>query len=552
MEKSGSITANIVDLVAGSVGYGTLRWQDGLITAIELEGAEHPDAPYLSPGLVDAHVHIESSMLSPAEFARQAVRHGTVATVSDPHEIANVLGVEGVRWMLDSAAHAPCKIFFGVPSCVPATPFESAGASLEVGEMPALFDEPRIVALSEMMNFPGVLNADPQVMAKLALARERGYPIDGHAPGLHGAEARAYAAAGMSTDHECFTLEEARDKIAAGMLVQIREGSAARNFEALQPLISECPESVMLCSDDKHPDDLLGGHINRLAARAVALGHEPLTVLRCASLNPIRHYRLPVGILQPGEPMDAVLFADLSGFEALQTWVDGILVAEAGRALTAPHAANSVGTINRFAAKTVEAAALAVPAKGDGSIRVIVARDGELVTGEQHETPRIVDGLIEADPARDLLQLVVLNRYQAGAEPACAFARGFGFTRGALASTVAHDSHNIIAIGASRQELARAINAVVASGGGIAVCEGEEVQHLPLPVAGLMSSEPGEVVAEQYAALDRAARALGSPLRAPFMTLSFMALLVIPTLKLSDKGLFDGTRFAFIPLQAEG
>lgn len=542
--SSGEITANLVNIEGREVHYGKVSWRDGVITEIATLGPERSDAPYLSPGLVDAHVHIESSMVTPAEFGRQAVRHGTVATVSDPHEIANVLGIDGVRYMLDSAEASPCKLFFGIPSCVPATSFETAGASLTLEQMPALYDEPRIVTLSEMMNFPGVLNDDPEVMAKLSLARERGYPVDGHAPGVRGEAAQRYAAAGISTDHECFTLEEGREKIAAGMAVQIREGSAARNFEALHPLISESPGSVMLCSDDKHPDDLLAGHINRLAARAVALGHDRLDVLRCASLNPIRHYRLAVGTLKPGEAMDAVLFQDLRDFAVLETYVAGHLVAEQGRSVASAVLSEQP---NRFHADKISADALAVAGAAGELIRIIEARDGELVTGERHELPRVVDGTIEADPERDLLQLVVLNRY-AAAEPACAFIRGFGLRRGAIASTVAHDSHNIIAVGASRDEISRAINALVVSGGGIAVCEGESVETLALPVAGLMSTEPAEVVAHFYAQLDSAAKALGSTLRAPFMTLSFMALLVIPALKLSDKGLFDGEHFSFVQL----
>lgn len=541
---SGEITANLVDVAGRSVRYGRICWHEGRISAIEPLGDERGDAPYLTPGLIDAHVHIESSMLTPAEFGRQAVRHGTVAAVCDPHEIANVLGIAGVRYMLESAEHSPCKLFFAIPSCVPATPFETAGASLMVEEMGPLFDEPRIVALAEMMNWPGVLNSDAQVLAKLALAHERGYPVDGHAPGLRGEAARRYVAAGITTDHECSTLEEAREKIAAGMVVQIREGSAARNFEALHPLISESPDAVMLCSDDKHPDDLLAGHINRLAARAVALGHDRLEVLRVAALNPVRHYRLPVGTLGLGEPMDAVLFRDLLSFEPLKNFVGGVCVAEAGVCLS-PHTSSPL--VNRFHAEPITADALAIATTEAGTVRIIEALDGELVTGAGVERPRLVNGIIEPDPQRDLLQLVVLNRY-AQAAPASALVRGFGLRRGAIASTVAHDSHNIIAVGASRGEVARAINTLVASGGGIAVCDGEAVRHLPLPVAGLMSPCPAEEVAHDYAKLDQAAKGFGSPLRAPFMSLSFMALLVIPKLKLSDQGLFDGERFAFVPL----
>ncbi|MFH1496008.1 MAG: adenine deaminase [Pseudomonadota bacterium] len=542
---SGELTANLVDIEMRTVRYGRLAWQNGVISAIEVLGEERPEACYLSPGLIDAHVHIESSMLTPAEFGRQAVCHGTIATVSDPHEIANVLGIEGVRFMLESAQASPCKIFYGAPSCVPATPFETAGARIELADIAALFDEPRVVALSEMMNFPGVLNGDPEVGAKLDLARERGYPIDGHAPGLLGEAARRYAGAGISTDHECFSLEEARDKIAAGMMVQIREGSAARNFEALHFLIKETPEQVMLCSDDKHPDDLVAGHINRLAARAVAKGHDRFDVLRCACLNPVRHYHLPVGTLQLGDPMDAVLFANLHEFQPIATYVNGAKVAEDGHCLVAGKAGQA---INRFNARPIDPEALCIADEGASMVRVIEAVDGELLTRQRHMPPRSVNHMLEPDPERDMLLLMVLNRYQPDAKPALAFISGFGFQRGAIASSVAHDSHNLIAVGCSREEIARAVNILVESSGGIAVCDGESVQSLPLPIAGLMSQEPAAMVGQRYAELDHAARALGSPLRAPYMTLSFMALLVIPALKLSDKGLFDGDQFAFVPL----
>ena len=547
-KPSGTITANIVDVLAKTVFYGRLQWQDGIITEITELGEERPDQPCLSPGLIDAHVHIESSMLTPAEFGREAVRHGTVAVVTDPHEIANVLGLEGVRYMLKSAKASPCKIFSGAPSCVPATPFETAGESIELDDIAALFDEPEVVALSEMMNFPGVLNGDAQVMAKLALASERGYPVDGHAPGLKGEAAHCYAAAGISTDHECFTIAEAKDKIAAGMTVQIREGSAARNFEALHPLITENTDKVMLCSDDKHPDDLLAGHINKLAARAVALGHDRFDVLRCCSLNPIQHYRLPVGRLQVGDAMDAVLFADLVQFLPLETYVSGNKVAEAGNCLVEAERGEAV---NAFHAQAIDVEALAVPANGAKKIRVIEAFDGELLTEERHRPALVVDQFIEPDPERDVLMLMVLNRYQADVPPAIGFIHGFGLRRGAIASTVAHDSHNLIAVGASRAEIVSAVNALVESKGGIAYCDGQCVERLPLPVAGLMSLEPAEAVAQRYVELDRAVKAMGSTLRAPYMTLSFMALLVIPALKLSDKGLFDGTQFSYTALAVE-
>jgi adenine deaminase len=395
-----------------------------------------------------------------------------------------------------------------------------------------------------MMNFPAVLSGDPAVLAKITLARDLGLPVDGHAPGLAGERARRYAEAGISTDHECTSLAEARDKIAAGMSILIREGSAARDFDTLHPLLSSHPDRVMFCSDDKHPDDLARGHIDRMAARAVAAGHDPFDVLRCACVNPVLHYHLPVGLLRPGDPMDAALVSDLRDFRPLRAWVDGRLVAEDGRSRI-----ERVGVepVNRFRAGRLEPERLRVPA-GPGLLRVIDALDGELLTREALLPPRIEQGSVVPDPARDILFLVVLNRYRE-APPAVAFVRGFGLRRGALASSVAHDSHNLVAVGTDADSLCRAVNALVERGGGIALAEGG-VDCLPLPVAGLMSTEDGDQVAARYADLTRRARALGSPLRSPFMTLSFMALLVIPELKLSDRGLFDGRGFRFTEVMA--
>lgn len=543
--RSGSLRANIVDLSEGRVMAGEVVWADGVITGVEASGAEDPGLTCLIPGFIDAHVHIESSMLVPSEFARIACRHGTVATVSDPHEIANVLGVEGVRFMLDNARQVPFRMFFGAPSCVPATPFETAGARLGLAELGTLLREDGLLYLSEMMNFPGVLAEDPAAMEKIALARGLGLPVDGHAPGLMGEDALRYARAGISTDHECTTLAEAEDKIAAGMHILVREGSAARDFDALHPLISSHPDRVMLCSDDKHPDDLVKGHIDRLAARAVAAGHDPLDVLRCACLNPVLHYRLPVGLLRVGDPMDAAEVADLEDFRPLRTWVAGQLVAEGGRSLMARV---PVAPVNRFHARPITPADLSVPA-GPERIRVIEAFDGQLLTREAPVAPRVAGGRIVPDPAADVLSLLVLNRYRP-APPAVAFVRGFGLGQGAIASSVAHDSHNIVAVGADAASLCRVVNALVEVHGGIAVDDGVKVHVLPLPVAGLMSTGEGDAVAARYGALNTRARALGSPLRSPFMTLSFMALLVIPALKLSDKGLFDARRFVFTGLAA--
>lgn len=540
-----SLTANLVDIVGRDIFHGTVTWAEGRITGIVRLGPEQAGQPYLLPGFVEAHVHIESSMLPPAEFARMAIPHGVLAAVCDPHEIANVLGREGIRFMVDNARQSPFVFAFGAPSCVPATPFETAGATLAADDIADLLAEGSCQFLAEMMNFPGVLNHDAGVMAKLAVARQAGVPVDGHAPGLQGEAAQRYAAAGITTDHECMTLAEAQDKINAGMHILIREGSAARNFDALHPLIARYPDQVMFCSDDKHPDDLLAGHINRHVQRARALGHDLFDVLRIASLNPVRHYRLPLGLLQPGDRFDAQLVDDLQTFTLQHAWLHGEPVYRDGGTLLP---AVCTTTPNRFSPRTVTAAQFHLPACRQA--HVICARDGRLLTDNQLTTPATAAGAIIADTDRDLLFLTVVNRY-ADAPPAVALVHGFGLQRGALASSVAHDSHNIVAVGCSPEELATVVNQVMETRGGLAVLDGDGLHSLPLPIAGLMSPDEGATVAARYQALDSRARALSGgqpPLRAPFMTLSFMALLVIPALKLSDRGLFDGQQFRFTAL----
>ncbi len=545
--NSYALRGNLVDIPAERIYPVTLRVAGGRIEALEALGVSpDPALPYLMPGFVDAHVHIESSMLVPSEFARLAVVHGTVATVSDPHEIANVLGAPGVMFMIDNGHAVPFKFYFGAPSCVPATPFETAGAALGAADVEALLQRDDIRYLSEMMNFPGVLGADPEVMANIDAALSAGKPVDGHAPGLRGEEARRYAEAGrpgevtISTDHECFTEAEARDKLAAGMHIIIREGSAARNFDALIPLLHDHPDRIMFCSDDKHPDSLVEGHINVLVRRALAAGIPLFHALRAACLNPVRHYGLDLGQLRPGDPADFILVRDLQALDVLETHIGGRKVAQGGRALF-PGVA--VEPLNRFAAKPLQPQAFRLPARG-GRVRVIEALDGELITGAGEAQPPVEDGCWVPDPANDLLWLAVVNRY-GEAPPALAFIRHFGLRAGALASSVAHDSHNLIAVGADADSLCRALNLLIARQGGICAVHGQAEDVLPLPVAGLMSGKDGYEVARAYQRLDQLAKAMGSPLRAPFMTLSFMALLVIPHLKLSDRGLFDGDTFRF-------
>ncbi|MDJ0366877.1 adenine deaminase [Hymenobacter sp. H14-R3] len=544
------LSVNLVDIMARTVGPAELRVVNGRVAAIApVAGAGGPDPalPFALPGFVDAHVHVESSLLVPSEFARLALTHGTVATVSDPHEIGNVLGVAGVQYMLDNAAAGPFKFCFGAPSCVPATPFETAGATITAADIEQLFQNPQIGYLAEMMNWPGVLHRDPDVLEKIALAHRYNRPVDGHAPGLQGDDAARYASAGISTDHECFTAAEARDKLAAGMKILIREGSAARNFDALIELVPQHYEQLMFCSDDKHPDTLLLGHINQLVQRAVALGYSVFDVLQMACLNPIAHYSLPVGQLRVGDPADFILVDNLTDFQVQSTYLNGELVAQNGQCLLPTTA---VAVLNNFHAEPIEATALALPAKGKdaGTYPVIECFDGQLITARRDLPVPIAGGLLQPDPAQDILKLVVLNRYTPGAPPAVAFIKGFGLKEGALASSVGHDSHNITAVGCDDASLARAINLVVAAQGGLAAVGPAGAAHvLPLPVAGLMSDQPGPDVAAAYSALDHFAKAqLGSGLQAPFMTLSFMALLVIPSLKLSDKGLFDGEKFEFV------
>ncbi len=541
MADSFTVRGQIVDVHQRRVFPGEVIVHRGRIASI----TPTPNAPptFLMPGFVDAHVHIESSMLAPTEFARKAVTHGVVATVSDPHEIGNVLGVAGVEWMLENASHTPLKIAFGAPSCVPATTFETAGAAISVAEVERLLDDPRIPYLSEMMNFPGVLGGDPDCHAKIAAAKARNKPIDGHAPGLRGQQAAQYVAAGMSTDHECFTKDEALDKIAAGCNIAIREGSAARNFDALWPLLSEHPSHCMLCSDDKHPDELVLAHIDALVRRALALGVELFDVLRAASVNPVRHYKLNVGLLREGDPADLIEVDSLTAPRVLRTWIDGQLVAERGESLLKSVA---IKPVNQFVARSVAAEDLRLDAR-PGRLRVIEAIDGQLVTGSLFVEPKVESGGVVSDADSDVLKMAVVNRYHA-APPALAFVKNFGLKRGAMASSVAHDSHNVIAVGVSDEDLAAAINLVMQASGGLSAACGQEgvAEVLPLPIAGLMATGTCDEVAAAYGTLDKLVKQWGSPLRAPYMTLSFMALLVIPALKLSDQGLFDGEGFRFV------
>jgi adenine deaminase len=535
------VQGNIVDVVAGKIIRGTLRIRHGMIAGITEEAVD--SNLYIIPGFIDSHVHVESSMLIPTEFARLAVLHGTVATISDPHEIGNVLGVSGVKFMIENGRKTPFKFHFGAPSCVPATKNETAGAEINAEAVAELLALPEISYLAEVMNYPGVLHSDPEVMAKIRAAQKLGKPVDGHAPGLRGEDAKKYIEAGISTDHECVALEEALEKIGYGMKILIREGSAAKNFNALIPLLNRHPEKIMFCTDDSHPNTLRNGHINLLAKRAVAYGCDLFNVLRACSKNTVEHYSMDVGLLQPGDPADFCVVEDLVNFNIVSTYIDGVCVASNRKSHLPPVAEQPV---NHFHRKAISTADIRVEAKSN-RVRVIVVHDGQLITTEEIAGLDGQTGFLESDPSQDVLKIAVVNRY-GNTPPAVGFIRNIGLKRGAIASTVAHDSHNIIATGVSDEDLVRAINLVIECKGGVAWCDGSDSDVIPLPVAGIMTHKDAFETAARYDQLQDKTKALGTTLYDPFMTLSFCALLVIPELKLSDLGLFDCRTFGFTSL----
>jgi len=533
---------NIVDVESKKINFGEVIIEGNKIISIHKTADQKQDTPFILPGFIDSHVHIESSMLVPSEFAKLAVVHGTVATVSDPHEIANVCGMEGVDYMIQNGKTVPFKFYFGAPSCVPATTFETAGATLSTDLVEKLLAKNEIHYLSEMMNFPGVLHHDEEVFSKINAAKKYHKPIDGHAPGLMGQDAKKYIDAGISTDHECFTEKEALDKLHYGMKILIREGSAAKNFEALIGLLNDHEDEIMFCSDDKHPDNLVKGHINELCRRAVQKGIDVFKVLKAACINPAKHYKLNVGLLREGDFADFIIAQDLVNFKIISTYIDGQLVAEQGisKIETEPPE-----LINKFNCSKKNAAAFQIK---HFSGKVIEALDEQLITGKLDAYPKKPGDSFESDVENDILKIAVVNRYH-NSDPSIAFIKNFGLKKGAIASSVAHDSHNIIVVGADDDSICEAVNLIIAQKGGISIADISEPSSnlvLPLPVAGLMSNEDGYEVAEKYTRIDTAAKNLGSTLSAPFMTLSFMALLVIPHLKLSDKGLFDGDSFTLI------
>lgn len=508
----------------------------------EVNRIDKQENVYILPGLIDSHIHIESSMTPPSSFASAVVPHGTTGVVADPHEIANVLGLKGVKFMIEESEKVPLKFWFGAPSCVPATNFETSGAIIGSTEIEELLKMETITHLAEMMNFPGVIYKDKEVCNKIEIAKKYGKPVDGHAPALSGENLKKYISAGISTDHECTTIEEAKEKISLGMKIIIREGTAARNLNALKGLIKSNPDMVMLCTDDLHPEILVKNHLNKIIAELIKEGFNMFDVIRSCTINPTQHYKLNTGLLRSGDAADLIVVDNPAEMNVLETWINGDKVFDHGKILF--QYAQPVH-LNHFNSSLINASQIKIVPNGK-RLRVIEAFDGDLFTKET-----IVDSadsnIISSDTKNDILKIVVKDRYN-DSQPAVGLIKGFGLTKGAFASSVAHDSHNIICVGVDDKDIVNAVNQIVKLKGGLAIAYDDKISFLPLPVAGIMSDKPVSEVATIYENLSNEVKMLGCKMNAPFMTLSFMALLVIPELKLSDRGLFDGRKFNFIPL----
>ena len=533
------IEGNIVDVISGSIFPGRIVHRDGVIRAVERRSGTFPG--YLLPGFIDAHVHVDSSLLCPSRFAEAVVPHGTTAVVTDPHEIANVLGMPGISYMRRDAAGAPLRCYFTAPSCVPSPPFETAGASLSPAEVETLLREDDVVALGEVMNYPGAIARDPVVIAKIQAARRAGKPVDGHCPLLAGEKLKEYVGLGISTDHECTGVDEACEKHSLGVRILVREGSAAKNLPALAPFAQE--NDFILVSDDMLAPDLLEGHLDRTLARAVALGIEPLHAIRAVTLRPADHYHLPMGAIAAGRAADITKVRDLSSFAVEEVYIGGSLAASGG---TPAFRATPISTREPFHISPRREADFTVAASGPtAAVRVIALLPGEIVTGSETAVMRVEKGRVAPDPERDILLVSVVNRYR-DAPVSCGFVRGFGLKAGAIASSVSHDAHNIVVVGANPEDMARAVNTIIRESGGVCLSAGGTSVLLPLGIAGLMSAEPSRDVGARLDLLQRRARSLGCPLDSPFMTMSFLSLLVIPRLKIGDRGLFDVDAFRFV------
>ncbi len=503
------------------------------------------------PGLIESHIHIESSMLTPSRFAQVAVTHGTTAIVADPHEIANVLGLDGINFMRDDAKKTPVKIFFTAPSCVPATKFETSGAIIDSEKINLLLEEKDIVALGEMMNFYGVIHSDSEVMKKIKFAHKYKKPVDGHCPKLTGEKLNKYIKAGILTDHECTTLVEAEEKLGKGMKIMIKQGSYAKNLENIYPLAFKNSDFCFLASDDLEADDLLKGHMNLKLKEIVNLGINPFDAIRMSTFNPARHYNLNVGLLKSGDPADFVILNNLRDFNVLETYINGKLVAKDGKAL---FELPEVKKMNFFDIKQKNVNDFKINSnKKNGVIKVHVIGlvENQIITKKLIETLKVDNYEILPDLGKDILRIAVAERY-GNNNLALGFIKGFMLKEGAIASSVAHDSHNIISIGFEKNDITRAINTVIEMRGGLTLVRNNQVLiRIALPIAGLMSDKPAEDIVKKLNRFYLILKALGCTLNSPLMILSFMSLPVVPELKLTDRGLFDVEKFGFINLIKE-
>ncbi len=554
---------NLIDLLAGEIRKNaTVSIRRGMVVGVDdgLRADKTIDLKglYLAPGLVDSHVHIESSFLTPPEYARIVVPRGTTAVVADPHEIANVLGYDGMRWMLGASEGLPLDVYFMVPSCVPATDFDTAGAALYASDMHPFLREPRVIGLGEVMNYPGVLSKDPKLLDKIALFRQAGRPIDGHAPGLAGRDLSAYIVAGIGSDHECTTPAEALEKLAKGMYIMLREGSTAKDLRQLLPAITRATaERFLICSDDRHPNDLVDeGHMDHALRLLLAGGVDPIDAFRIACSNPGRWFGIPsMGAVAPGYRADLVAFESIGNFSAKLVWKSGSLVAEGGRLLqepvtTKPQLRDSVN----IKWLVEEDFRIPVPMvsgapKIGARARIIEARPNSIITGELLLEPKIADGLAVSDTERDIIKLFVIERHSGSGNIGKGFINGLGLKRGALGLTISHDSHNMIVAGVDDPSIFKAARHLNKLKGGLVFAIGDEVVlDLPLPIAGLMSDRDGRFVIDRLHEFEDLFRREGLTNPSPLMTLSFMALPVIPTLKITDRGLIDVTRFVPVEL----
>ncbi|MCF8357528.1 MAG: adenine deaminase [Prolixibacteraceae bacterium] len=538
------IEGNIVDVVKREIFKGRIFFENNISKIERIEYVN--DTNFILPGFIDAHLHIESTMLTPVEYSKIALKHGVIAAITDPHEIANVCGIDGINYMIDNAKKTPMKIYFGAPSCVPATPFENNGAIISAKEIEALFKSKKCFQLSEMMNFPGVINDDKDVWEKIKVAKKYNRKIDGHAPLLSGEGLKKYIEAGISTDHETTKLDEALEKIKDGMKIILRNSSASRDFLHLISLIETHPNKTMMCTDDCHPDDLEKGYINEMVKTAIEKGYNVFDVISIASKNAKDHYGTETGLLQLYDPADFIVIDNFKNFNIKKVFVNGIEQLNEDP-IKKQNPKNEI--INNFHQNKIFLNDVRFPSKNKKINAIRIIEDSIITKKEKYQIKENVE-YFESETEDDILKIVIVNRYKK-AKPTVGFVNGFNLKKGAIGSSVAHDSHNIVVIGVSDKEICKAISSIQESKGGLVAVNGNETHLLPLPIGGIMSDKSCEEVSRQYKSLNNIAKEMGCKIHAPFMTLSFMSLLVIPEIKIGDMGLFDVNKFSFINVYDE-